>query len=82
MPKILSPSDVAHRLGLSACGVTKLCRSGFITSQRIGKRQWAILESDLAGFVPPTRGRIPKGGRRRPRPAGNPTRNNPMGVGR
>ena len=82
MIKILSPSDVAQKLGLSACGVTMLFRNGYIPAQRIGKRGWAILESDLDGFVPPTRGRIPKGGRRRPRPAGNPTRNNPLGAGR
>jgi len=76
MIKILSASDVAHRLGLSARGVTKLCRSGFITSQRIGKRQWAILESDLAGFVPPTRGRIPKARQ----VVARPPRHDPMGV--
>ena len=85
MSKLLSPGQVARILGLSDCGITKLCRSGYIPAQRIGDvRQgaWVIRAEDLDGFVKPTRGRIPKGGRRRPRPAGNPTRNNPLGAGR
>ena len=71
MIKILSASDVAKRLGLSACGVTKLFRAGYIPAQRIGKRGWVMLESDLDGFVKPTRGRIPKA---------RPPRHDPMGV--
>lgn len=79
MDKLLSPGQVAKRLGLSDCGVTKLCRSGYIQAQRIGDvRQgaWVIRESDLAGFVKPVRGRIPKA-----RIAARiPERSDPMGV--
>lgn len=49
--KYLSPLDIAERLGVSDETVYRLLRSGRISSTRISRKVWRILESDFDAFM-------------------------------
>ncbi len=60
----LTTSQVAERLGVSQPTVKLWCRQGKFARAEIEQTArgpvWQIPETDLTGFEPPKRGRIPK----------------------